>query len=156
MTNYQLTKKVADDMERSITFMAKPNAGAIGNSANIKLILKDKDGNNLLESIKFFTIDNTGNNTFKHSLGENSVAGIINHIQDFILFYCPTVNSFKRLKEPYLFNNWNKLGHMQDNMGLNVITEGECNKLLFKIPGSDANIYLALYALLTSVKVFVI
>ena len=42
-------KKIADDEEKSITFMAKPYSGYQGNSANIKLVFTDKDGNNLFK-----------------------------------------------------------------------------------------------------------
>jgi glutamine synthetase len=41
---------------------------------------------------------------------------------------------------------------MQDTMGVNILTENNTNKILFKIPGSDTNIYLALYSLLNSIK----
>jgi glutamine synthetase len=41
---------------------------------------------------------------------------------------------------------------MQDTMGVNIITEKNVNKVLFKIPGADTNFYLSLYALLSSVK----
>jgi len=40
---------------------------------------------------------------------------------------------------------------MQEDNGLNIINEDKTAKLLFKLPGSDANPYLTLFSLLTSV-----
>ncbi len=34
----------------------------------------------------------------KNSIGENSIAGIVKHLSDFLIFYAPTVNSYKRLR----------------------------------------------------------
>ncbi len=40
-------KKIADDEDKSISFMAKPYSSYEGNSANIKLTFTDKEGKNL-------------------------------------------------------------------------------------------------------------
>lgn len=47
------TKKVAHDQSTTASFMAKVKPGWMGNSANIKLVLQDKDGKNILDSIYY-------------------------------------------------------------------------------------------------------
>jgi hypothetical protein len=39
-----------------------------------------------------------GNIEFNNPTGEHAVAGFMKHLLDFIIFYNPTVNSYKRLK----------------------------------------------------------
>jgi glutamine synthetase len=114
--------------------MAKLFENAPGNSLNLKLMVKDKDNNNI----------------FSESIGNSAIAGLLKHITDFIIFYAPTVNSYKRLKEP-IYNNWNKFGYMTENNGANLIYENNHKKVLFTIPGADVNIYFTVFAMLTSV-----
>lgn len=51
-------------------------------------------------------------------------------------------------------SDWNKLGYMQENCGLNVIQETGENKLFFTLPGADVNPYLCAFSILTSVFYF--
>ena len=46
-------KKLADDEDKSVSFMAKLGSQK-GNSANIKISLKDQAGNNILNGTLFF------------------------------------------------------------------------------------------------------
>lgn len=96
-----------------------------GNSANIKIYLKDESGNNILNSKivfldaccsqmiilnnfirtlkKWFLIVDIDYSEEKgvvieNSLGEQAIAGIEKHLSDFLIFYAPTVNSYKRLR----------------------------------------------------------
>jgi glutamine synthetase len=78
------------------------------------------------------------------------------HIPDFLIFYAPTVNSYKRLKETNLNNNWNKVGYQRSDCGVNIIEEKEISKLHFTIAGSDVNQYFALFSLINSVKIILI
>lgn len=143
-----IVKKIAEDNDKTISFMPKLNEHWKGNALNVKLILKDNENNNILENVR---IQQDKLLLFPDLKGENSVSGIVNHIPDFFIFYAPTVNSYKRLKEFNLASNWNKVGYMQDDMGVNLIRENGVDKILFKIPSCDVNTYLNLYALLTSV-----
>ena len=52
-----------------------------------------------------------------------------------------------------LEENWNKIGYMQEDRGLNIINENNESKILFKIPGADTNPYLTVFSLLTSVLI---
>lgn len=126
--------------------MAKICEEFTGNSLDFKLIIKDKNGNNILDSSYS---DNSVK--FKDPHGEKAISGVLAHLPDFTIFYAPTVNSYKRLKEPRFENSWYKLGYKEDGYAVNVIEEKNVSKLLFSLTGSDVNPYLSLFALLTSV-----
>lgn len=129
-----------------------------GNSLDLKLIIKDKNGNNILDSIYIFKIldynycEKTQSAQFKDTIGENAVSGVLKHLTDFFIFYAPTVNSYKRLKEERFQENWNKLGFMRDDCAVNIIDEKNVSKLLFSLTGADSNPYFSLYSLFTSIK----
>lgn len=89
---------------------------------------------------------------FKHGQGEHLISGILKHLPDFFIFYAPTVNSYKRLKEQRFQDNWNKFGFMRDDCAVNIVDEKNVSKLLFSLTGADINPYFALYALVTSIK----
>lgn len=36
--------------------------------------------------------------SIENALGEQAIAGIEKHLSDFLIFYAPTVNSYKRLR----------------------------------------------------------
>jgi glutamine synthetase len=76
----------------------------------------------------------------------------VKNLPDFFIFYAPTVNSYKRLKETNFEEHWNKFGHMRDDCGVNIIDERNTQKILFTLTGADVNPYLSLYSILTSVK----
>jgi glutamine synthetase len=145
--------------------MAKLNEDWLGNSMDLKLIIKDAKYNNVLDSkftcfkINLFSgfkyCENSNNASFKDSIGEHALSGIIKHLPDFLILYAPTVNSYKRLKEEQFEENWNKFGYMQDDCGVNIIEEKNIQKILFTLTGSDVNPYFALFGLLTSVSFFI-
>lgn len=75
------------------------------------------------------------------------------YLPDFLIFYAPTVNSYRRLKESNVNDNWNKVGFQRSDCGVNIIEEEKTTKLHFNIPGSDVNQYLCLYGIITSVNI---
>ena len=130
--------------------MAKLSPAWIGNSLNLKMIINDNNNNNILNNVKFIK-EKKEFNFSENEKGEQAIAGIINHIQDFVIFYAPNVNSYKRLKEEKYALNWNKLGYLQENCGINLMKENNEMNAFFSLPGSDANPYFTLFALLNSV-----
>jgi glutamine synthetase len=86
---------------------------------------------------------------------EYVLSGIVRHLPDLLIFHAPTVNSYKRLKEAYLNNNWNKVGYQQSDCGVNIIEDESVRKLHFNIPGADVNQYFSLYALINSVRMII-
>ena len=131
----QCMKEVADAMGISVTFMAKFAADGAGSSCHIHLSLW-KGGQNAFAG---------RTDAFRWFLG-----GWIAHVPDVMPFYAPTVNSYKRFVDA----SWapTRLAWSDDNRtaGFRVVGEGESLRIECRIPGADANPYLALAASLAS------
>jgi glutamine synthetase len=131
----QCLKELADAAGMSVTFMAKFAADGAGSSCHIHLSLW-KDGNNAFAK---------HSEAFRHFLG-----GWLAHVPDVMVFYAPTVNSYKR----YVDASWapTRLAWSHDNRtaGFRVVGEGQGLRIECRIPGADCNAYLALAASLAS------
>jgi glutamine synthetase len=131
----QCLKEVADATGMSVTFMAKFAADGAGSSCHIHCSLW-RDGKNAFAG---------RSDIFRWFLG-----GWIAHVPDVMPFYGPTVNSYKR----YVDASWapTRLAWSNDNRtaGFRVVGEGPSLRIECRIPGADANPYLALAASLAS------
>jgi len=85
----------------------------------------------------------TGSKLFRQFLG-----GLIRYSPEFCLFYGPTINSYKR----YQAGSWapTRMAWSTDNrtVGFRVVGHGKSFRLENRMPGADANPYLALSAML--------
>ncbi|MEW6234910.1 MAG: glutamine synthetase family protein [Candidatus Omnitrophota bacterium] len=117
------------------TFMAKPEAGAAGSSFHLHVSVCDESGKNNLFWDKR---KKTGSTLFRQFLG-----GLLRYTQECFLFYAPTVNSYKR----YLSNSFapTKIAWGEDNRttGFRVIGHGSSYRIENRMPGADANPYMA-------------
>jgi glutamine synthetase len=139
----QCLKEVADQMGISVTFMAKIAATSAGSSCHIHLSLW-RDGANAfageeqLGPVKCSSL-------FRWFLG-----GWIRHVPEVMVFYAPTVNSYKR----YIEGSWapTRIAWSYDNRtaGFRVVGKGQSLRIECRIPGADCNPYLALAAALAS------
>ena len=131
----QCLKELAEAGGMSVTFMAKPFADGAGSSCHIHFSLW-RDGGNA------FTKEG---DVFRWFLG-----GWLAHVPDVMPFYAPTINSYKR----YVDASWapTRLAWSYDNRtaGFRVVGEGASLRIECRIPGADANPYLALAASLAS------
>lgn len=131
----QCLKEIAEAAGMSVTFMAKIAADSAGSSCHIHFSLW-RDGKNAFEK---------GSDVFRWFLG-----GWIAHVPDVMVFYAPTVNSYKR----YVDASWapTRLAWSHDNRtaGFRVVGEGAAMRIECRIPGADCNPYLALAASLAS------
>jgi glutamine synthetase len=133
-------KEIAFLNDISASFMAKPSEKDIGSSCHIHQSLVDSDG-------KSAFVDENGEetDTFRHFLG-----GMRNHIKDLALFIAPSVNSYKR----YAAESWapTSVSWGRDNRtcGFRVVGHGQSRRAECRIPGADANPYLAMAALLAA------
>lgn len=139
----QCLKEVAESRGLSVTFMAKPHHGQAGSSCHIHLSLW-KDGQNAFAGEEAFG-PVQGSRVFGQFL-----AGWIAHILDFMPFYAPTVNSYKRYED----GSWapTRLAWSYDNRtaGFRVVGRGASLRIECRIGGADLNPYLALAAALAS------
>jgi glutamine synthetase len=128
-------KEIAHQHGRSITFMAKPDHTAIGSSCHIHSSLW-RDGENAFA-------------------GESEVfgrylAGQIAAAAELAVFLAPTINSYKR----YAAGSWapTTVAWGRDNRtcGFRIVGHGSSVRPETRIPGADANPYLAFAALLAA------
>ena len=139
----QCLKEVADSAGVSVTFMAKFASDGAGSSCHIHFSLW-KDGKNAFAG--------------EHELGSVQcsdafrwfLAGWMAHVPELMVFYAPTINSYKR----YVDASWapTRLAWSYDNRtaGFRVVGEGPSLRIECRIPGADCNPYLAFAAALAS------
>jgi glutamine synthetase len=139
----QCFKEVADSLGMSVTFMAKPDAGQAGSSCHLHLSLW-KDGQNAMAGKSQFG-PVLCSDTFRWFLG-----GWIAHVPEFMVFYAPTVNSYKRFRT----GSWapTRLAWCYDNRtaSFRVVGAGPSLRIECRIPGADCNPYLAIAAAIAS------
>jgi glutamine synthetase len=131
----QCLKELADAAGMSLTFMAKPFHGQAGSSCHIHFSLW-RGGKNVFEK---------DGDLFRWFLG-----GWMARVPDLMVFYAPTVNSYKR----YVDASWapTRIAWSYDNRtaGFRVVGEGPGLRIECRIPGADCNPYLAFAAALAS------
>jgi len=133
-------KELAESLEVSVTFMAKPTTEEAGSSSHIHLSLWDADA-----QANVFDAGGERSDLFRWFLG-----GWMKFVPDFMVFYAPTINSYKR----YTDGSWapTRIAWSQDNRtaGFRVVGEGPSLRIENRIPGADCNPYLVYTAALAS------
>jgi glutamine synthetase len=138
-----MMKDIADQLGISVTFMAKPETDQAGSSCHLHISLWKGDenafaGERVLGPIRC-------SDTFTAFLG-----GWMAHTEEFMPFYAPTVNSYKRYQEA----SWapTNIAWSYDNRtaGYRVVGAGPSLRIECRIPGGDVNPYLAYAAALSS------
>jgi glutamine synthetase len=128
-------KEIAHQCGMSVTFMAKPDHRGVGSSCHIHSSLW-RDGSAAFAG---------ESEVFKRYL-----AGQIACASELAIFFAPTINSYKR----YAAASWapTTLAWAYDNRtcGYRVVGHGSSLRPETRIPGADANPYLAFAALLAS------
>jgi glutamine synthetase len=127
-------KEIAQRNACSITFMAKPDHGWIGNSCHVHASLW-RDGENAFDDAGVF---------------DPFLAGWIACAKELALFFAPTINSYKR----FVAGSWapTTLAWGRDNRtcGFRVVGHGASKRVETRIPGGDVNPYLAFAALIAA------
>src|SRR5215203_246989 len=133
-------KHIAQAHAKSLTFMAKPARGEAGSSCHIHVSLFGKDGNAFFEKST-----NAGSELFRHFLG-----GLMKYCRELTLFFAPTINSYKRFEAM----SWapTKQVWASDNRttGFRVVGHGAGFRIENRMPGADANPYLAFAAMIAA------
>jgi glutamine synthetase len=139
-------KELADSTGVSVTFMAKPQSDEAGSSCHIHLSLWELDG----ERNVFATESGDDGGPGESDLFRWFLGGWMAHAPELMLFYAPTVNSYKRYREA----SWapTRLGWSRDNRtaGFRVVGRGSSLRIECRIPGADCNPYLAYAAAIIS------
>ena len=139
----QALKELADSQGISVTFMAKFANGRAGSSSHIHMSLWSEGQNAFAGEEQLGRVK--ASKTFGHFLG-----GLIHYAPDWMVFYAPTVNSYKRYEDA----SWapTRLAWSYDNRtaGFRVVGSGGSLRVENRIPGADVNPYLAYTAMLAS------
>ena len=128
-------KEIAHLNGCSITFMAKPDHTWIGNSCHIHSSLW-REGKNAFAG---------ESDVFKHYL-----AGQIACLRELAVFLAPTINSYKRFAAGSWAPTTLAWGHDNRTCGFRIVGHGGTLRAETRIPGGDANPYLAFAALLAA------
>lgn len=117
--------------------MAKPLAHTAGSSMHIHQSVVDAQGRNI-----FTADDGEATPAFYHFIG-----GLQASLADFTLLFAPNINSFQRLCNPYASPNNACWSYDNRSAGLRIPASGpEARRVENRLPGADANPYLALAA----------
>jgi glutamine synthetase len=128
-------KEIAYQRGCSVTFMAKPHHDWVGSSCHIHSSLW-RDGENAFAG---------ESEEFKHYL-----AGQIARLADLAIFVAPVVNSYKRFAAGSWAPTTLAWGYDNRTCGFRVVGHGSSVRPETRIPGADANPYLAFAALLAA------
>ncbi len=128
-------KEIAHLNGCSITFMAKPDHTWIGSSCHIHSSLW-RDGENVFAG---------ESDVFKQYL-----AGQIACLRELAVFLAPTINSYKRFAAGSWAPTTLAWGHDNRTCGFRIVGHGGALRAETRIPGGDANPYLAFAALLAA------
>jgi glutamine synthetase len=132
-------KEIAFLNEISASFMAKPSEKDIGSSCHIHTSLVGEDGKSA------FVDGEEETDTFRHFLG-----GLRAHVRELALFVAPAINSYKR----YAAESWapTSVAWGRDNRtaGFRIVGHGQSRRIECRIPGADANPYLAFAGMLAA------
>ncbi len=139
----QCLKEVAEQQGLSVTFMAKYATDQAGSSCHVHVSLW-QEGRNAFQGTKAFGPVGCSD-TFRWFLG-----GWLAHVPEFMVFYAPTVNAYKR----YRAGSWapTRIAWSYDNRtaGFRVVGRDDSLRIECRIPGADCNPYLAFAAALAS------
>ncbi|MCZ6465026.1 MAG: glutamine synthetase family protein [Proteobacteria bacterium] len=139
-------KEIAAQQGAALTFMAKWDQRFAGNSLHIHLSLTDAEGTPVFAGDQpMLGMPVSASDTFRFVLG-----GMLEHAQELSLFFAPTVNSYKRYVEGTFAPT--RVAYSYDNrtVGFRVVGHGPSLRVECRIPGADANPYLAYAALIAA------
>lgn len=143
----QAVKEIASQHGKSVTFMAKIAPGEAGNSCHVHLSLW-KEGHNV-----FWSGDGaagSGRHGAASGMFRQALGGLMKYAPELSLLFAPTINSYKR----YQPGSWapTRMAWASDNRttGFRIVGHGKSFRIENRMPGADANPYLALAATLAA------
>ena len=136
-------RTLAANAGMAVTFMARPFADTTGSSCHLHLSLVDGDGHNVFSD--------EGNADGISSTLRHAIGGVLQRGPELMLFYAPTVNSYRRTTSGEFSGNGLSWGLDSRMVSCRVLTESpESTRLEWRVPGADVDPYLAIAALLAS------
>lgn len=135
----QIMREVAFERNHTVTFMAKPTAG-YGQASHINLSLRRDDAN-------AFYAEDGPSETMRHAIG-----GLLATIDGNTSIVLPQITSYRRLVDlsgPPVTSTW---GISNKTTAVRAVCGHPTqSRLEYRLPGADANMYLALAGVLAGV-----
>lgn len=133
-------KEIAAQDGYSLTFMPKFNERD-GNSCHIHLSVRDQSGRAIMAG---------ANGEGTSPLFRQFLAGQLACLRELILFFAPNINSYKRYAKASFAPTVVAWGRDNRTCALRVVGHGESLRFENRVPGGDANPYLALAAMIAA------
>jgi glutamine synthetase len=139
-------KEIAAAQGKALTFMAKWHHDHAGNSMHIHLSMTRDDGEPAFggdEPVPGTEL--TGSASFRHAL-----AGMLEHARELSLLFASNPNSYKRYQDGTFAPTRVAWSYDNRTVGFRVVGHGPSLRIECRIPGGDANPYLAFAGLLAA------
>jgi glutamine synthetase len=134
-------KEIAASFGKALTFMAKVNQRE-GSSCHTHLSIRTTDQKMIMAD---------ADNPSELSLfGRQFLAGLLSHLEELTLFFAPNINSYKRFVEGSFAPTAIAWGRDNRTCSMRVIGHGASLRVENRVPGGDANPYLAIAAMLAA------
>lgn len=133
-------KEIADQEGKSVTFMAKPNDRE-GSSCHIHMSLSDTNGTPVFPA---------GHGTEMSETMKHFVAGVVATQHDFTYLYAPNINSYKRFADGSFAPTAVGWGWDNRTCAVRIVGHGPALRFEQRVPGADANPYIASAALIAA------
>lgn len=135
----RIVRQAAQKHGARATFMAKPVEGQPGSSMHLHISLVDERG-----GANLFADDTGDSALFRHFVG-----GLQKYLPEVSPLFAPNVNSFRRLRPAFSAPINVQWGYDNRSCGLRVpASSREGRRIENRLPGADANPYLAIAATL--------
>ena len=138
-------KDVAARHGLSATFMPKPNAGEVGSSCHVHLSVRDDQGGH-----PFF--DHDADDHMPASM-RHAIGGVLAHAGELMAWYAPTINSYRRTNSSDFAGHGATWAFDNRTVSCRVLGTGASSmRLEWRVPGADANPYLAVAGVIASIR----
>jgi len=136
-------KEIAQSREAAITFMAKWHAAQAGNSLHIHMSFADPEGSPVFSDPRKQAEPIPGTDAYPSATFRHAVGGLLAHARALSLLFAPNVNSYKRYMEGTFAPTRIAWSYDNRTVGFRVVGHGPSLRVECRVPGGDANPYLA-------------
>jgi glutamine synthetase len=136
-------KEIASSKDAAITFMAKWHEAQAGNSLHIHMSFSDLEGGAVFADGEKAGDPIPGTHAYPSDRFRWAVGGLLHHAKALSLLFAPNVNSYKRYMEGTFAPTRIAWSYDNRTVGFRVVGHGDSLRIECRIPGGDANPYLA-------------
>lgn len=129
----------------SVSFMAKPLDAQAGSSCHVHFSVLDTEGKPVFSDVN---AEDSSSDMMRHA-----IAGVIEHTSEFMAWYAPSVNSYRRTATDDTFDFGRSWGRNNRYVTNRIVGHSPgTTRFEFRLPGADTNPYLTLTGLLASAR----